>query len=73
MSYANDQQQYDLSTHGIPREMTACPGCGRQYGHHKTKVCKNCEECSACHADNPCDKPEFQSASVMIALILEEG
>ena len=24
--------------YGVPIEEIGCPGCGRKYGHHKTKV-----------------------------------
>jgi hypothetical protein len=37
-----------ISKYGPPRDMIACPACGRQYGHHNTRVCANCEECSKC-------------------------
>jgi ribosomal protein S27AE len=32
----------------IPIEEISCPGCGRKYGHHRTKVDLKSEECSAC-------------------------
>ena len=32
----------------LPVKYCSCPGCGRIYGHHKTKVCSNCQECSTC-------------------------
>ena len=38
----------EIGKHGLPRDMTSCPACGRLYGHHRTKVCANCEECSKC-------------------------
>jgi hypothetical protein len=34
--------------YGIPNEEISCPSCGMVYGHHKTKVNKITEECSAC-------------------------
>lgn len=34
--------------YGIPVEEISCPGCGRKYGHHKTKVDINSQECSKC-------------------------
>lgn len=33
---------------GLPRKMVSCPGCSSIYGHHKTKVCTTCQECSKC-------------------------
>ena len=32
----------------IPVEEISCPGCGRKYGHHNTKVDIISEECSSC-------------------------
>lgn len=32
----------------ISIEEISCPGCGRKYGHHNTKVDIKSEECSAC-------------------------
>ena len=42
--------------YGVPEEDVSCPGCGQIYGHHNTKVCKRCEECSSCckRRSNPC-------------------
>jgi hypothetical protein len=34
--------------YGVPVEEISCPGCGRKYGHHKTKVDINSQECSSC-------------------------
>jgi len=34
--------------YGIPVEDMSCPSCGRKYGHHNTRVCTYCEECSSC-------------------------
>jgi len=34
--------------YGITVDEISCPGCGRKYGHHKTKVDVNSQECSAC-------------------------
>jgi hypothetical protein len=40
---------YDIvEKFGLPREYCTCPGCGQLYGHHRTKVCENCAECSSC-------------------------
>ena len=71
MSYSQDKRQYNLSAHGLPKEYTACPGCGLQYGHHKTSVCSTCEECSKCCT---CGKSKkLVNADKWIQLILEEG
>ena len=32
----------------VPIEEISCPGCGRKYGHHKTKVDTISQECSSC-------------------------
>ena len=32
----------------VPLEEISCPGCGRKYGHHKTKVDTISQECSSC-------------------------
>lgn len=34
--------------YGVPIEEISCPGCGRKYGHHRTKVDLISEECSSC-------------------------
>ena len=41
----------------VPTEMISCPLCGRRYGHHRTKVCTSCQECSACHKERGWDFP----------------
>ena len=33
---------------GVPLKYISCPGCGQKYGHHNTKACENCQECSTC-------------------------
>jgi len=46
--------QYDIiPKFGLPREYCSCPGCGQVYGHHRTKVCNHCGECSKCCKDRP--------------------
>lgn len=41
--------KYDIHpVYLIPKEYVSCPGCGRVYGHHKTKVDVNSQECSSC-------------------------
>ena len=37
--------------YGVPIEEIGCPGCGRKYGHHKTKVDLNSQECCSCSKD----------------------
>ena len=32
----------------VPYDYISCPSCGRVYGHHKTKVHVETEECSSC-------------------------
>jgi hypothetical protein len=32
----------------IPIEEISCPGCGRRYGHNRTKVDTISQECSSC-------------------------
>lgn len=45
---------YDIiEKYGLPREYCSCPGCGRLYGHHNTKVCLHCSECSTCCKERP--------------------
>lgn len=39
---------YNISKYGLPKKYTACPGCGKQYGHGGTKVDINSQECSKC-------------------------
>lgn len=42
-------EQYDIiKKYGLPRELISYPSCGKLYGHHRTKVCKFCGECSKC-------------------------
>ena len=50
----------------IPKDYVSCPRCGRLYGHHNTKVCKKCEECSFCHKRNTCDNHDFMNAKDFI-------
>lgn len=45
----NDNKIFDIAKkYGVPRKYVSCPGCGQMYGHHNTKVCSYCEECSKC-------------------------
>jgi len=57
----------DISKYGVPKKYTACPGCGRQYGHHNTKICIECQECSKCCF---CESPELKSLEDEIQNIL---
>ena len=59
---------YDIDKkYGVPKEEISCPGCGRRYGHHKTKVCRNCEECSSCCR---CGAQDLVDADIFIKQIL---
>lgn len=56
----------------IPLEYISCPGCGRKYGHHKTKVDTISEECSACCKEwRPKEKVNLVDATYFIEKILE--
>jgi len=50
----------EITKFGLPRDYVSCPGCGRLYGHHKTKVHVETEECSSCMPGH--DKGEYLSA-----------
>jgi len=43
---------------GVPYEEVSCPGCGKEYGYLKLRVCTECQECERCcdtrHRMNPC-------------------
>lgn len=55
----------------IPVEEISCPGCGRKYGHHNTKVDVKSEECSACAKEFRDSKDmELVEASYFIEEIL---
>lgn len=56
--------------YGIPVEEISCPGCGRKYGHHKTKVDIKSEECSACINKFPREDVELVDAEYFIEKIL---
>jgi hypothetical protein len=58
-----------LTKWGLPEKYTACPSCGRQYGHHRTTVCMNCEECSACCRCSKTErklKPTFEAVTEIL-------
>lgn len=63
--------KYDISKWGLPREYTACPSCGQQYGYNNKLVCLNCEECSTCC---PCkaEEKDLKPSRVAIPIILGE-
>jgi len=67
----SDREMYDLGKWDVPKENTACPSCGQQYGHHNTKVCMTCEECSKC-CGCPKDKQKLLPASEAVPKILEK-
>lgn len=56
--------------YGIPVEEISCPGCGRKYGHHRTKVDINSQECSKCALDFGRKKVEMVDATYFIEEIL---
>lgn len=56
--------------YGIPVEEISCPGCGRKYGHHKTKVDIDSEECSACVKKFSRENVELVDAEYFIEKIL---
>lgn len=58
--------------YGIPVEEISCPGCGLKYGHHKTKVCSHCNECSkCCWCKDRNETPNLMNADIFIQEILE--
>ena len=56
---------------GLPRKYCSCPGCGQEYGHHNTKVCANCEECSTC-CKGICSEPDHRRADDIVPWIIED-
>ena len=63
---------YDIDKkYGIPIKEISCPGCGRKYGHHKTKVDLNSEECSSCCKQYNRENVELVEAKYFIEEILE--
>lgn len=59
---------YDIiEKYGLPRKYVSCPGCGRVYGHHNTKVDINSEECSSCVKERGAEaEAEFVDAEKFI-------
>lgn len=70
MSDKQDKEMYDIGSYGVPRNFTACPGCGKQFGHHKTKVCMNCEQCSKCCTCKEEEK-DWQDVEKVIGTIID--
>ena len=64
----NDKEMYNIGRYGVPREYTACPGCGQQIGHHNTKGCLKCEQCSKCCT---CKKPKIVPAEQLAAHLFD--
>ena len=56
--------------YGIPVDEISCPGCGRKYGHHKTMVDINSQECSKCTSDFNRENVELVTAEYFIETIL---
>ena len=56
--YYVDGERVNAAT-GIPVDFISCPGCGKKY-RRGGYVCVNCDECKACHKDNPCEEPKFR-------------
>ena len=52
---------------GLPRDIVSCPACGQLYGHHKTKVCKMCEECGPCCKKRGQCAPHYKDSKTEIA------
>lgn len=57
--------------YGIPVEEISCPGCGRKYGHHKTKVDIVSQECSACVKEFGYKDVDLVSAEYFIEEVLD--
>lgn len=54
----------------IPIEEISCPGCGQKYGHHKTKVDINSQECSKCVKEFGYEDVKLVSATHFIESVL---
>ena len=50
----------------LPQEHISCPGCGRKYGHHNTKVDIHTEECSSCCKEMGYSDCEYVTAEEFI-------
>lgn len=63
---------YDIDKkYRIPIEEISCPGCGRKYGHHRTKVDINSQECSSCCKEYNLEDVKLVDAKYFIEEILE--
>lgn len=56
--------------YGVPVDEISCPGCGRKYGHHKTKVDINSQECSNCIKEFGGKNVELVDATYFIEEVL---
>ncbi len=56
--------------YGVALEEISCPGCGRRYGHHRTKVDITSQECSACVKERGFKEFELVDAKYFIEDIL---
>jgi hypothetical protein len=59
------------SKYRVPVEEISCPGCGRKYGHHKTKVDIISQECSTCVKEFGYKEFNFISSQEFIEQILQ--
>jgi hypothetical protein len=50
--------------YGLPKEMLACPGCGKVYGAWGRRACEACEECEKC-CTCPVNKQRLVSGAEM--------
>ena len=64
IAYPGNNMHDIIKKYGLPREHVSCPSCGQLFGHHNTKVCLNCEECSKCCS---CAKKDFVSVEKFIS------
>ena len=72
MIFSDITDMYNINEkYGIPVEEISCPGCGRIYGHHNTKVDINSQECSACVKLFGYKDVELVDAKYYIETILE--
>jgi hypothetical protein len=75
-SYLRNQKLKNINMYNIdkvynvPVEEISCPGCGRKYGHHKTKVDVNSQECSSCVKEYKYSNVEYVDAKYFIENIL---
>ena len=68
----DDKTRYNLSDkYGVPKEEISCPSCGREYGHHNTKVDPLTELCGSCAVKERIDRSCFVSAEDFIRNFLK--